>query len=149
VTSASEIGSDDDDDESDSDPQIDKPGGAADEVSGEQQDTVKKGKVDDERKPRKLVEDEARAVGKVSLDVWKLYLGLMGGAFFWIAFVLTFGGAKLSDVCVAPSPAPAHRPEVTQLTPSVRCSQRADVVARQMVWLVCVPLSAEQLASSS
>ncbi|GAA5926134.1 hypothetical protein JCM3775_005214 [Rhodotorula graminis] len=97
VTSASEIGSDDDDDdESDSDPQIDKPGGAADEVSGDQDKG--KGKVDGERKPRKLVEDEARAVGKVSLDVWKLYLGLMGGAFFWVAFVVTFGGAKLSDV---------------------------------------------------
>lgn len=108
VTSASEVGSDDDDDESDSDPQIDKPGGAAEEVSaaaaaaGADGDAGgaqnKKATPADERKPRKLVEDETRAVGKVSADVWKLYLGLMGGVGFWLAFVGTFGGAKLSDV---------------------------------------------------
>lgn len=34
----------------------------------------------------------------VDASVWKLYLGLSGGAFFWISFVITFGGTKLADV---------------------------------------------------
>ncbi|GAA5864423.1 hypothetical protein JCM1840_000490 [Sporobolomyces johnsonii] len=51
-----------------------------------------------EKKARKLIEDEGRAVGRVSGAVWKLYLGAMGGVFFWMAFVFTFGGAKLADV---------------------------------------------------
>ncbi|BGP39463.1 hypothetical protein JCM10449v2_003413 [Rhodotorula kratochvilovae] len=97
VTSASEGGSDSDSDsdESESDPQIDKPGGAAEETAAKGAEGPTKG---EERKPRKLVEDEARAVGKVSGEVWRLYLGLMGGVGFWLAFVATFGGAKLSDV---------------------------------------------------
>ncbi|GAA6061872.1 hypothetical protein JCM10212_000513 [Sporobolomyces blumeae] len=50
------------------------------------------------KKARKLIEDEGRAVGRVSAAVWKLYLSCMGGAFFWVFFVLIFGGAKVSDV---------------------------------------------------
>ncbi|GAA5957081.1 hypothetical protein JCM21900_000787 [Sporobolomyces salmonicolor] len=50
------------------------------------------------KKARKLIEDEGRAVGRVSGAVWKLYLGAMGGIFFWMAFVFVFGGAKLADV---------------------------------------------------
>ncbi|GAA5920308.1 hypothetical protein JCM1841_004522 [Sporobolomyces salmonicolor] len=50
------------------------------------------------KKARKLIEDEGRAVGRVSGAVWKLYLGAMGGVFFWMAFVFVFGGAKLADV---------------------------------------------------
>ncbi|KAK4052550.1 hypothetical protein OIO90_004318 [Microbotryomycetes sp. JL221] len=48
--------------------------------------------------PRKLIDDEQKAVGAVKKDVWKLYLGLSGGIMFWIVFVLSFGGAKLSEV---------------------------------------------------
>lgn len=50
------------------------------------------------KKARKLIEDEGRAVGRVSGTVWKLYLSCMGGAVFWLLFVLVFGGAKVSDV---------------------------------------------------
>lgn len=32
--------------------------------------------------PRKLIKDEERAIGQVSLHVWKLYLGLSGGVLF-------------------------------------------------------------------
>lgn len=51
-----------------------------------------------EKPARKLIEDEARAVGMVDASVWKLYLGLSGGVFFWMSFVITFGGTKLADV---------------------------------------------------
>ncbi|SCV71041.1 BQ2448_3803 [Microbotryum intermedium] len=58
-----------------------------------------KGKaVDAKSAPRKLIEEESRAIGTVKWDVWKLYLGLWGGAFFWICFIVAFGGAKLADV---------------------------------------------------
>ncbi|GAA5904673.1 uncharacterized protein JCM6883_003864 [Sporobolomyces salmoneus] len=52
----------------------------------------------EEKKARKLIEDEGRAVGRVSGAVWRLYLSCMGGAVFWVLFVLIFGGAKISDV---------------------------------------------------
>ncbi|KAK4047906.1 hypothetical protein OIV83_005089 [Microbotryomycetes sp. JL201] len=52
-----------------------------------------------ERKnPRKLIDDEQKAVGAVKWDVWRLYLGLSGGVLFWIVFVFSFGGSKLSEV---------------------------------------------------
>lgn len=51
-----------------------------------------------EKPARKLVEDETRAVGRVGWAVWKLYLGLCGGVFFWIVFVVAFGGTKSADV---------------------------------------------------
>ncbi|GAA5837403.1 hypothetical protein JCM5353_002686 [Sporobolomyces roseus] len=50
------------------------------------------------KKARKLIEDESRAVGRVSGAVWKLYLSCMGGGVFWALFALIFGGAKVSDV---------------------------------------------------
>ncbi|SGY80268.1 BQ5605_C008g05343 [Microbotryum silenes-dioicae] len=54
--------------------------------------------VDVKSAPRKLIEEESRAIGTVKWDVWKLYLGLWGGVFFWIWFAIAFGGAKLADV---------------------------------------------------
>ncbi|KAI5478748.1 ATP-binding cassette transporter [Pseudohyphozyma bogoriensis] len=47
-----------------------------------------------EKGPRKLIEDESKAVGRVSWSVWKLYLGLCGGFFFWTSFILAFAGTK-------------------------------------------------------
>lgn len=44
--------------------------------------------------PRKLVEDEARAVGKVDMSVWTYYLKSNGKAVFWTIFVAIFVGAK-------------------------------------------------------
>lgn len=51
----------------------------------------------DEKKklaPRKLVEEEARAVGKVSGSVWMYYLKANGGVVFWVVFAAIFLGAK-------------------------------------------------------
>ncbi|KAL7336764.1 P-loop containing nucleoside triphosphate hydrolase protein [Rhodotorula toruloides] len=89
VTSASESGEEDESDSEPQDPTIDGDDQKKDKVS-----PTSKG----EHKPRKLVEEETRAVGKVSADVWKLYLGSMGGLFFWMWFVVAFAGAKLADV---------------------------------------------------
>ncbi|GAA6024648.1 hypothetical protein JCM8202_000420 [Rhodotorula sphaerocarpa] len=91
VTSASEGG---DDDESDSDPTID---GDEPKMNGKLLSTPAKAPAA-EKKPRKLVEEESRAVGRVSGAVWKLYLGMMGGILFWFCFAVIFAGAKLSDV---------------------------------------------------
>lgn len=91
VTSASEGG---DDDESDSDPTID---GDEPKMNGKLLSTPAKAPAA-EKKPRKLVEEESRAVGRVSGAVWKLYLGMMGGVLFWFCFAVIFAGAKLSDV---------------------------------------------------
>lgn len=44
--------------------------------------------------PRKLVEDEARAVGKVSTSVWTYYLKANGQGVFWTIFAAIFIGAK-------------------------------------------------------
>lgn len=89
VTSASESGDEDESDSEPQDPTID-----GDDQKKDKASPTQKG----ERKPRKLVEEETRAVGKVSADVWKLYLGSMGGPFFWLCFVAAFAGAKLADV---------------------------------------------------
>lgn len=48
--------------------------------------------------PKKLIEDEGRAIGHVGFNVWKLYLGLSGGVLFWTVFVFAFVGTKLADV---------------------------------------------------
>lgn len=48
--------------------------------------------------PRKLVEDERRATGRVSPDVWLYWLRANGHAVFWVAFAATFIGAKGSEV---------------------------------------------------
>ncbi|GAA5841427.1 hypothetical protein JCM3766R1_004081 [Sporobolomyces carnicolor] len=87
VSSASEAESETDDDED-----IAREGGIEGDKAGDQ------GAKPSEKKARKLIEDEGRAVGRVSGAVWRLYLGCMGGAVFWVLFALIFGGAKLSDV---------------------------------------------------
>ncbi|GAA5837596.1 hypothetical protein JCM11251_002021 [Rhodosporidiobolus azoricus] len=51
-----------------------------------------------QKAPRKLIEEETRAVNAVSGKVWKLYLGLLGGWAFWMAFAAIFAGAKITDV---------------------------------------------------
>lgn len=44
--------------------------------------------------PRKLIEDEARAVGHVSYQVWFYYMKANGHAVFWAIFTIVFIGAK-------------------------------------------------------
>lgn len=51
-----------------------------------------------EKAPRKLVEDEARAVGRIGRDVWKEYVGASGGKVFWGIFLLALVVASLSPV---------------------------------------------------
>ena len=48
--------------------------------------------------PRKLVEDEARAVGRIGRNVWKTYLHALGGKGYWIVFGLTLIIASLPPV---------------------------------------------------
>ena len=48
--------------------------------------------------PRKLIEDEARATGKVSPQVWLYWLKANGGAFFWVIFAAIFIGTKGTEV---------------------------------------------------
>ena len=48
--------------------------------------------------PRKLVEDEGRAVGRIGQAVWKEYLGASGGKVFWGVFILSLVIASLSPV---------------------------------------------------
>ncbi|GAA5861561.1 hypothetical protein JCM8547_008073 [Rhodosporidiobolus lusitaniae] len=91
VSSASE-GEDSDSDEQD--PVIDGPDGAA----GAQANGTQRKKDEKQKSPRKLIEEESRAVGHVSWAVWKLFFSLMGGLAFWIAFAGVFAGEKLADV---------------------------------------------------
>jgi hypothetical protein len=54
---------------------------------------------DDEVKaPRKLIEDEARAVGHVDSGVWSHYVAANGGLLFWSLFCAAFVGSRLIEV---------------------------------------------------
>lgn len=48
--------------------------------------------------PRKLVEDEARAVGRIGREVWKTYLHALGGKGYWSIFGLVLVLASLPPV---------------------------------------------------
>ncbi|KAK7042717.1 ATP-dependent bile acid permease [Favolaschia claudopus] len=48
--------------------------------------------------PRKFVEDEGRAIGRVALPVWKTYIHAGGYIWYWIGFVLVFVAAALVPV---------------------------------------------------
>ena len=52
-----------------------------------------------QKAPRKLIEDEKRATGRIAWPVWKLYLTSLGGPFWWCLFV--FGVAAAMVVPVA------------------------------------------------
>lgn len=41
--------------------------------------------------PRRLVEEEKRAVGRISRDIWLTYLGACGGWIYWFIFALSLG----------------------------------------------------------
>jgi ABC-type glutathione transport system ATPase component len=52
-----------------------------------------------EKKPaRKLIEDETRAVGRVSGDVWMTYIKACGGYGYWFTFVIAFVVAAFAPV---------------------------------------------------
>ena len=48
--------------------------------------------------PRKLVEEEARAVGRVGRTVWETYFKAFGGVSYWLIFVLAFVLAAVSPI---------------------------------------------------
>ncbi|KAJ7853283.1 multidrug resistance-associated ABC transporter [Mycena olivaceomarginata] len=48
--------------------------------------------------PRKVIEEEARAVGRVARDVWVAYFNACGGAAYWSLFVSIFIVAALGPV---------------------------------------------------
>lgn len=48
--------------------------------------------------PRKLVEEEKRAVGRIGKEIWTTYLGACGGPVYWIVFSLSLVVAAASPV---------------------------------------------------
>ncbi|KAI0355834.1 multidrug resistance-associated ABC transporter [Trametes cingulata] len=48
--------------------------------------------------PRKLIEEEKRAVGRISKDIWATYLKACGGYGYWIVFLLAMALAAISPV---------------------------------------------------
>lgn len=42
----------------------------------------------DKKKPRKLIEEEKRAVGRIGRDIWEWYFAAVGGWAYWAVFVL-------------------------------------------------------------
>ncbi|KAF7983210.1 hypothetical protein HWV62_23484 [Athelia sp. TMB] len=50
------------------------------------------------KEPRKLVEEEARAIGHVNRDIWKTYILACGGAWFWAVFFVILAIAAMSPV---------------------------------------------------
>jgi hypothetical protein len=52
--------------------------------------------LEQKKKPRKLVEEEMRVVGRIKRDVWESYVKACGGWLHWILFisVLAFGAIR-------------------------------------------------------
>ncbi|KAI0754233.1 multidrug resistance-associated ABC transporter [Daedaleopsis nitida] len=48
--------------------------------------------------PRKLVEEEKRAVGRIGKDIWMAYLSACGGYGYWVIFAVGFALAALAPV---------------------------------------------------
>lgn len=52
-----------------------------------------------ERKPpRKLVEEETRAVGRINRDIWVTYISACGGSWYWVVFLTVLVVASISPV---------------------------------------------------
>jgi ABC-type glutathione transport system ATPase component len=52
----------------------------------------------EKKKPRKLVEEEKRAVGRIGRDVWTTYILACGQGWYWALFITIFIIASLSPV---------------------------------------------------
>lgn len=46
-------------------------------------------KPEEKKAPRKLVEEEKRAVGRIGKDIWKMYLQACGGPLYWMTFSIS------------------------------------------------------------
>ncbi|THH26392.1 hypothetical protein EUX98_g7797 [Antrodiella citrinella] len=53
---------------------------------------------EEKKAPRKLVEEEKRAVGRISTDIWKTYVKACGGVLYWATFCASLGLAAISPV---------------------------------------------------
>lgn len=54
--------------------------------------------VKQEKKPRKLVEEEKRAVGRIGRDIWETYFWACGHVWYWAIFTIILLLASLSPV---------------------------------------------------
>jgi hypothetical protein len=52
----------------------------------------------DRKAPRKLIEEEKRAVGRIGRDVWHAYLGACGQHWYWTIFIAVLFLANLSPL---------------------------------------------------
>ncbi|KAG6812192.1 hypothetical protein H0H92_003997 [Tricholoma furcatifolium] len=52
----------------------------------------------EKKKPRKLVEEEKRAVGRIGWDVWTTYISACGGRWYWMLFGLAMIVGSVSPV---------------------------------------------------
>ncbi|KAH8829370.1 multidrug resistance-associated ABC transporter [Flagelloscypha sp. PMI_526] len=52
----------------------------------------------DKKTPRKLMSEEQRAVGRISKNIYRLYLTSFGGYIFWLIFVVVFVASALVPV---------------------------------------------------
>ncbi|KAL5499202.1 hypothetical protein ACEPAH_1720 [Sanghuangporus vaninii] len=55
-------------------------------------------KAQEKKTPRKLIEEEKRAVGRIGKDIWKTYFSAVGGNIYWVVFVLSILLASASPV---------------------------------------------------
>ena len=55
-------------------------------------------KPEKKKAPRKLVEEEKRAVGRIGKDIWLAYLKACGGYGYWLTFACALGLAALAPV---------------------------------------------------
>ena len=79
----------------------DEAGATSDSATSSESESSSEEDSDDEEEalmPRKLIEDEARAVGHVNAGVWLHLIRANGGVLFWLIFVVIFVGAQLSLV---------------------------------------------------
>ena len=54
--------------------------------------------VSEKKAPRKLIDEEKRAVGRVALDIWGIYFKASGNLLFWICFIAFFALTALGPV---------------------------------------------------
>ncbi|KAL4079580.1 hypothetical protein J3A83DRAFT_4368342 [Scleroderma citrinum] len=62
------------------------------------EDTAKANKPQDRKSPRRLVEEEKRAVGHIRRDIWETYVKAIGGWKFWTVFIFALILGALSPV---------------------------------------------------
>jgi len=60
--------------------------------------SVDENSIQKKKGPRKLVEEEARAVGRVDRKVWETYVKACGGVSYWLIYALAFVLAGVSPI---------------------------------------------------